>query len=66
MRSSAANRHYPQDMYVVEVQKTRGGFDPQTNEDTRPYRFGEFDILAVITHPSTHDWNRFLFTLEIG
>lgn len=58
-----ANRHYPRDMYVVEVQKTRGGIDLQTNEDTRPYRFGEFDILAVNMHPSTRDWSRFLFTL---
>jgi hypothetical protein len=59
-----ANRHYPNDLHVVEVQKTRGGFDPQTNQDTRPYRFGEFDILAVNLHPSTHDWNRFLYTLS--
>ncbi|HEY6352311.1 MAG TPA: hypothetical protein VI636_23175 [Candidatus Angelobacter sp.] len=58
-----ANRHYPKDMYVVEVQKTRGGIDLQTNEDTRPYRFGEFDVLAVNMHPSTRDWSRFLFTL---
>jgi hypothetical protein len=63
MFAAKANRHYPKDMYVVEVQKTRGGFDPQTNEDTRPYRFGEFDILAVNMHPSTRDWNRFLYTL---
>jgi hypothetical protein len=59
-----ANRHYPQDLYVVEVQKTRGGFDPQTNEDTRPYHFGEFDVLAVNLHPSTRDWNRFLYTVS--
>jgi hypothetical protein len=59
-----ANRHYPKDMHVVEVQKTRGGFDPQTNEDTRPYRFGEFDVLAVNLHPSTRDWNQFLYTLS--
>jgi hypothetical protein len=63
MWASEANRHLPKDMYVVEVQKTRGGFDPQTNENTRPYRFGEFDILAVNMHPSTRDWNKFLFTL---
>ena len=49
---------------MVEVQKTRGGFDPQTNEDTRPYRFGEFDILAVNMHPSTREWNRFLYTIS--
>jgi len=64
MLASEANRHYPNDMYVVEVQKTRGGIDLQTNEDTRPYRFGEFDILAVNMHPSTRDWNSFLFTLS--
>jgi hypothetical protein len=63
MWASEANRHLPKDMYVVEVQKTRGGFDPQTNENTRPYRFGEFDVLAVNMHPSTRDWNKFLFTL---
>jgi hypothetical protein len=64
MLASEANRHYPKDMYVVEVQKTRGGIDLQTNEDTRPYRFGEFDVLAVNMHPSTRDWHKFLFTLS--
>lgn len=64
MRAVEANRCYPRDMHVVEVQKTRGGFDPQTNENTRPYRFGEFDVLAVNLHPSTRDWNRFLYTLS--
>jgi hypothetical protein len=64
MLASQANRHYSKEHYVVEVQKTRGGFDPQTNEDTRPYRFGEFDILAVNMHPSTRDWNNFLYTLS--
>jgi hypothetical protein len=64
MLASEANRHYPKEMYVVEVQKTRGGIDLQTNEDTRPYRFGEFDILAVNMHPSTKNWHNFLFTLS--
>ena len=64
MLASEANRHYPDSMYVVEVQKTRGGIDVQTGEDTRPYRFGEFDVLAVNMHPSTHDWRRFLFTVS--
>jgi hypothetical protein len=63
MMASEANRHFPSDHYVVEVQKTRGGIDLQTGENTRPYRFGEFDILAVNMHPSTRDWHRFLFTL---
>lgn len=64
MLASEANRHYPNDMHVVEVQKTRGGIGLQTSEDTRPYRFGEFDVLAVNLHPSTRDWNNFLFTLS--
>lgn len=64
MLASEANRHYPKDMFVVEVQKTRGGIDLQTGEATRPYRFGEFDILAVNMHPSTRDWNKFLFTVS--
>ena len=61
----ASKRRYPSedDMYVVEVQKTRGGIDLQTNEPTRPYRFGDFDILAVNMHPSTADWTKFLFTV---
>ena len=64
MLASEANRHFPPDMYVVEVQKTRGGINLQTGESTRPYRFGEFDILAVNMHPATGDWNTFLFTLS--
>jgi hypothetical protein len=51
------------DKYVVETQKTRGGTDKQTNSDTRPYRFGEFDILAVSMHPSCGNWNCFLYTV---
>lgn len=50
------------DMWVVETQRTRGG---KTNdgEDTRPYRFGEFDIIAVSLHPSTNDWSKFRYTV---
>lgn len=49
--------------YVVETQRTRGGKDALTGEATRPYRFGEFDILAVSMHPSTNDWDSFMFTV---
>lgn len=49
-------------VYVVETQKTRSGKDP-AGKDTRPYKFGEFDILAVCLHPSTNDWSRFLYTV---
>ncbi len=64
-RPMLANEGYkflPSDMYVVETQRTRGGRDPRTNSDTRPYRFGEFDILAVSMHPSTNNWSRFMYT----
>jgi hypothetical protein len=50
------------EMWVVETQKTRGGKDSEGN-DTRPYRFGEFDIIAVSLHPSTNDWGRFFYTV---
>jgi len=49
--------------FVAETQRSRRGIDPRTGEDTRPYRFGEFDILAVCTQPVTGDWATFRFTL---
>lgn len=49
-------------MYVVEVQKTRSG--EKDGQKTRPYRFGDFDILAVNLHPSTGNWKRFLYTVS--
>ncbi len=48
--------------FVVETQRTRTGKDA-AGAATRPYRFGEFDILAVSLHPSTNDWNRFAYTV---
>ncbi len=63
MMANEAYRHLATDMFVVETQRTRGGRDPQTGDDTRPYRFGEFDILAVSMHPSTNQWDRFMFTV---
>ncbi len=51
------------DQFVVETQRTRGGKDKDGNA-TRPYKFGEFDILAVAMHPSTGDWSQFLYTVE--
>ena len=48
--------------FVVETQKTRRGKDA-AGEDTRPYRFGEFDILAVSLHPATNNWARFAYTV---
>lgn len=52
----------PEPWFVVETQKTRTGKDAD-GADTRPYRFGEFDILAVSMHPSTNDWEKFMFTV---
>lgn len=66
-------------LYVVEVQKTRSGekTTKQTlagsevtleaadtlTVQTRPYRFGDFDILAVNMHPSCGDWKSFRYTV---
>ena len=52
----------PESWFVVETQKTRTG-KKADGTATRPYRFGEFDVLAVSMHPSTQDWERFMFTL---
>jgi hypothetical protein len=49
------------DVYVVETQKTRAG--ERGGKATRPYHFGEFEILAVSLAPSTDDWTAFLFTV---
>lgn len=63
IRRQGGKLYYRDEMYVVETQRTRGGKDSQTGAATRPYQFGEFDILAVSLHPSTNDWNRFLYTV---
>jgi len=48
--------------FVVETQRTRSGRDAAGGA-TRPYRFGDFDILAVSMHASTGDWTRFMYTV---
>jgi len=55
-------RSLPADMYIVETQKTRGG-KTKTGAATRPYRFGEFDLLAVAIYPSTKRWDTFMYTV---
>ncbi len=66
-------------LYVVEVQKTRSGEKTTKQKlegtdtvleaadtltvQTRPYRFGDFDILAVNMHPSSGDWKNFRYTV---
>ncbi len=64
MMANEGYRFLPSDMYVVETQRTRGGSHPATGAETRPYKFDEFDILAVSLHPSTNDWSRFLYTVN--
>jgi len=50
------------DFDVVETQKTRSGRG-NDGGDTRPYRFDDFDILAVNMEPATGDWTQFRYTL---
>lgn len=64
MMAKEAYKYLSPNMYVVETQRTRGGKNPKTGTDTRPYKFGEFDILAVSLHPSTNDWTTFLYTVQ--
>ena len=63
MWAREAYRFLPADMYVVETQRTRRGSNKKTGGSTRPYRFGEFDLLAVAMYPSTHEWNTFMYTV---
>lgn len=63
MTARQANRKFPEDMWVTETQKTRGGKGTD-DSDTRPYRFGEFDILAVAMQPSTGDWSTFMYCVS--
>jgi hypothetical protein len=63
MYANEALKKFSSKQFVVETQKTRGGIDAETKEDTRPYKFGEFDILAVSTQPSTNAWSTFMYTV---
>jgi hypothetical protein len=59
MTAKEGYRIFSVEKWVVETQKTRGG--KKNGIDTRPYRFDEFDILAVSVHPSTGKWNAFMY-----
>lgn len=51
-------------VYVVETQRTRTGKATDADGEetkTRPYRFGEFDVLAVCMQPSTGEWTDFYY-----
>ncbi|MDD5369977.1 MAG: hypothetical protein PHQ40_12890 [Anaerolineaceae bacterium] len=62
MSANNGYKYLSKEMYVVETQRTRGG-KTKTGNDTRPYHFGDFDILAVSMEPSTHNWNSFMYTV---
>lgn len=62
MMASEGYRRLSSEMFVVETQRTRGGRDFR-GEDTRPYRFGDFDVLAVAMEPSAGTWDAFLYTV---
>lgn len=51
------------EVYTVETQKTRKGKDRDGNE-TRFYRYGQFDILAVSMQPSANNWDQYMYTLQ--
>lgn len=53
---------FDENVHIVETQKTRTGTDGKDNL-TRPYRYGEFDVLAVSMQPSTNRWDRYMYTL---
>jgi hypothetical protein len=54
---------WPSTHWVVELQKSRAG-ETKAGESTRPYRFGEFDIVAVSLGPSQGRWSAFIYTVE--
>ena len=64
MLANEAFKRFSPKLFVAETQKTRGGIDATTKEDTRPYKFGEFDILAVAMQPSTNNWASFMYTVS--
>lgn len=49
------------EVFMTETQKTRTGTDG--DEKTRPYRYGEFDVLAVSMQPSSGHWDLYMYTL---
>ena len=56
-----AKKKLGKDMFVVETQRTRGG--KKGEKKTRPYRFGDFDLLAVSMFPSTGRWETYMYTV---
>ncbi len=63
LKTRESSKRFAPGMFVVETHRTRGGRDRKTGEETRPYKFGEFDILCVAMQPSTQRWDQFLYTV---
>ena len=63
MTANEGYKMFDPSYWVVETQRTRRG-KTNTGEDTRPYGFGEFDLLAVSMYPSTGNWSDFFFTVS--
>lgn len=51
----------PDDVFIVETQKTRSG--KRSGRKTRPYAYGEFDLICVALQPSSGDWAHFRYGL---
>ena len=62
LRAGAKYNDFGPEIFITETQKTRSGTDGDDNK-TRPYRFGEFDVLAVSMQPSTGKWDQYTYTL---
>lgn len=61
MTATQAFRRFAADMWVVETQKSRKG--EKGGASTRPYRFGEFDILAVSMRATKGKWSNYMYTV---
>ncbi len=58
------SKHCGFPVYVVETQRTRNGqsqAEDGSTSATRPYRFGDFDVLAVCLQPSSNSWKDFIY-----
>jgi hypothetical protein len=62
MHAREAGRRFLPGFFVVETQKTRRGTKGE-RASTRPYRFGEFDVLVVSLYPSSQRWDAFMYTV---
>lgn len=56
-------KKWPSEYFVVETQRSRGE-KTKAGEATRPYRFGEFDLLAVSMGASQGRWSAFKYTVQ--